>query len=318
MKNDRRDFLRHAAALPFLYGLEEVLGQEPVTQAPDWYEKALKRMKESGRCGIVLVVPDLAAVKPRPIPDIKVKPEKEERFRKLMEEEAERAAKIEADLPRRRMGTALWVLANEDHPAAHELFCEAVVLCMTSELADWSLRRAGDPRNRFLLDSDGTRLEADTVAPEILENPQKLAESLRRLLHGEGNARLREKAESIDKTLDPQLRKAVSNLSSDSAEEREAATALLARHAESIAPYLVHLGLTAGDAELRGRAGDVLRKYYATTKEDVTGPRLPFGCTMPKFGDECGRLVPESESRMACGMGIVRTRQRKFVRFLLK
>ena len=55
---NRRAFLSIAAGAPFVFGLREVLGQEVPAAKPEWYAAALKRMKETHRYGIVIVVPD--------------------------------------------------------------------------------------------------------------------------------------------------------------------------------------------------------------------------------------------------------------------
>ena len=59
---DRRSFLGRAAAMPMIFGLGNLFGQETVTNS--WDDLALKRMKETRRYGIVLVIPsDLRARK---------------------------------------------------------------------------------------------------------------------------------------------------------------------------------------------------------------------------------------------------------------
>ena len=62
MKTDRRRFLQQAAAIPCVFGLRELLAQEPAAGKPEWFQKALQRMKETGRWGVVIVAPDLDKV----------------------------------------------------------------------------------------------------------------------------------------------------------------------------------------------------------------------------------------------------------------
>jgi hypothetical protein len=280
MNLDRRAFLGTTAAVPLLFGLRELLADDTPRQAPDWYARALRRMKETGRLGVVVVVPD--------------------------GEEA-----------RLRAGRALWILANEEHPEAHELFAEAVFVCMTSEVADAVLRREGGRENRLLVDGDGKRAAADAIDPALLESPARFAASFRGFLHGESNDRLREQAARIGRDLTADLREAVVSLDADDAAAREASSRTLLKHADRIAPYLAWLG-AAGGAERSGRARDVLRRCYAATREDEAGPRLPYGAVLPEFTWACNMLVEGKEAAIRCGLASVPAPARKFIRFMTK
>jgi hypothetical protein len=271
---DRRTFLAQTAAVPLIFGLPLLFGQEPAPGMPEWYEAALKRMKELGRYGVAIVAPDLLAV----------------------------ADPTQADAPRRRLGTTLWTLAHEEYPAAHALFSEAVFICLTSDIADRTVRKAGDARNRFLLSPDGDLLSADKVDAAAMENLELFVSSFAPFLHGEGNSRLKERSEAIQKRFDAEVEKAFSQLGADSADDRESATAILSRRAESLTPYLAWLSISAPDFEKRGRAKDLLAAYY------TAGPRLPYGSYLPEVLDSC----------RGCGMGRVPENSRKFIRFLLK
>jgi hypothetical protein len=319
MKTGRRAFLVQAAAIPGIFGLRELFAQEAASGTPGWFQKALQRMKETGRCGVVIVAPD----------QIKIAPKKlDEKLLKQLEGKEELRARLEelycyqdvakADASRRLLGSTLWILANEDFPAAHELLCEAVFICVTSEIADRTVRKTGDKRNRFLLDPVGHLLAADSVEAAVLENPEKFAPSFAPFLHGEGDVRLRERATAIQKGLDAEIVQALSQLTTDSADERDAATAVLVRRAESIAPFLVHFSLTAPGAEERGRAKDALTRYFASTMEDAAGPRLPFGAYLPKFVESCAGLQLEKDVALDCGLGRAPRKSRKFLLFLLK
>ena len=86
MMMDRREFL---AATPLVFGLDALLAQEP--GRPAWIDAALRRMKDTGRFGLVLVAP-------------------------------------EGDPLQRRVGLALWDLTRSTH--VRGLLAEAVVLCV--------------------------------------------------------------------------------------------------------------------------------------------------------------------------------------------
>ena len=97
MRIDRRAFL---ASAPLVFGLDrlpalsaaEGPAQEP--GRPAWAEAALRRMKDSGRFGLLLVVPA-------------------------------------ADPDQKRAGAALWSLTRSESHPVRRLLAEAVVVCAT-------------------------------------------------------------------------------------------------------------------------------------------------------------------------------------------
>ncbi len=89
MTIDRRAFL---AAAPLVFGLDRLLAQEP--ERPAWIAAAFKRMKDSGRFGLGLVVP-------------------------------------EADPLQKRVGSALWSLTFSELQPVRRLLAECVLVCTT-------------------------------------------------------------------------------------------------------------------------------------------------------------------------------------------
>lgn len=258
------------ATAPAFLGLREILAAD---ETPGWYRAALDRMRRTGRSGVVLVAPN----------DPKM---------------------------RRRWGSALWALAADNNPGAHELLCEAVFICVRRD-------RAGEG-NCFLLDPDGKRVETTNVPIETMEDPGRFTATFRRLIRGRHDARLPRLAAEIKERLSREVAVAVNRLDADSPAERDDAFGTVRKNADAMIPYLAHLGATGRSAELRGRARDVILDYYRATKENKTGPRLPYGCELPKFVSSCGTLVPDDGPRMACGLGSVPQKVRKFVRLLAK
>ncbi|HEX7901430.1 MAG TPA: hypothetical protein VF950_26965 [Planctomycetota bacterium] len=86
---DRRAFL---AAAPLVFGLDRLIAQEP--GRPAWADAALRRMKDSGRFGLRLAVP-------------------------------------EADPLQKRAGAALWSLTRSDLHPVRRLLAEVVLVCAT-------------------------------------------------------------------------------------------------------------------------------------------------------------------------------------------
>lgn len=279
---DRRTFL----ATPLVFGLSDLFAQE--NKAPSWLAEALQRMKETGRCGIVLIVPD----------------KKEEQ---------------------RPLGEALAARIDGPDRATRALLCEAVFLCLPRRLAEGAVCAAGDRNTRYLLDPSGKAVDSDTLAPSALESPKAFASSFDLFLHGRDGNRLRERAEAIRKTLPAGVKEAIEQLDADEVDIREKASALLLRHADRILPLLADLSRNADPVERRGRAADVIEAYFLSIPAPKPGPQLPYGCRIPRLVSAgCGSRVEleegEQEERIAvlCGRGSVSRPSARFLSFLLK
>jgi hypothetical protein len=213
----RRDFLRLAGATPLIFGLDDLF--TPQDGAPAWYDAALKRMKETRRYGVVLVVP--AA-------------------------EEERATVAEA----------LEALLTTDNDDIREVLGEMVFVCMTPEVAAKTVKSGKD--TRILLAPDGKRVEGDTVALADLA-PEKFAASFCGLLHGKDNLRLKAAAEGIRETAPDSVKKALANLGSESIDVRDEARGALEAKADTIFPLLVWARLSTTAEDVRGGIRTIIR-----------------------------------------------------------
>jgi len=265
------DLARRAfLATPLVFGLRELLAQDPKWE-PDWFRKARERMARTNRSGVVLVVPD-------------GQPEREQ------------------------LGNALQTLLETPSEGLRELFCEAVFVCVTSEVARACLREPGERQNRFLLDPQGRRLAADTVDPEIYLDGQKFLKSFVPLVHGEKGERLRERAAAIREKLEVGVKKALGRLDAETVDERDEAAALVQKNAETILPLLVETRVVTANEEVRARCRAIVQKHFETAA--APGPRLPYGTRLedPVVKDSC----------TGCGLVVVRREPRKLLRFLTK
>ena len=262
---NRRSFLAQAAAAPLVFGLSEALGQEH-RRDPEWYRRALDRMKRTDRHGIVLVVP--------------------------------------ADSRKRRdFGEALHGLLNGPRTDAQALFTEAVFICLTPELADGRVRPAGGRENRFLLDPRGRRIAADRI--ETIADPAKFVASFESFLHGRTGERLAAHARLIEGRLGDGVKRAIRRLDADSIEEREAAAARVLKEADSIIPYLAHLGRTERSLERRQRCRDLIGIHFRS----LAAKRMPYGThPVAQVIDPCP----------GCGLGFAPRQSRHFLSFLTK
>ncbi len=262
---ERRTFLAGLAAAPLVYGLREVLGG-PEEEHPEWLEAGLKRMKASGRWGVVLVLP----------------PPKD-RF---------------------TFGQALWALTafpETDHEA-HRIFCEAVFFVMLPELA---AKHFAVPATttRILLSPEGKVLASD--AERVYEgDPNGFAEAFRPFLHGKDNRRLIDRAAELESRLSPELRAALDKLGSESAEESLAARLVLGRNMESLTIVLANVAETSPVERARLRAGNLLTSYFASQDAKAPGGKVPFGASGPHYYDPCrgcGMARISDRSRMFLG-----------------
>ena len=266
MKLDRRTFLATAAAAPLIYGLKSVLG---TPDDNEWFRAALQRMKETRRYGIVLVVP--------------------------------------ADLRlRQTVGTRLRALLDGPSTAAHALFSEAVFICLTPELAAGRVQSGSETHTRILLDPDGRRVVADTMAWATLQ-PRNFFGSFSRFLHGQDGQRLAGHARTIEQSLPDEVRSALPRLDDASVHARSEASTLVLRHADRMIPYLVHQGLNGESPEARSRCHALVEEFFRLSEAAHFGPRLPYGAT---------RASVAADPCPACGLAVAPVRSRKLLRFL--
>ena len=260
MRLDRRTFLTAAAAAPLIYGLHDVLGHPGDAE---WFHAALRRMKETRRCGIVLVVPS----DPR---------------------------------QRQAMGTQLRALLDAPYPDAHALFAEAVFICLTPELARGRVRSFFEKDNRILLDPDGRRLEADRVDLSVFQ-PKSFAVSFTALLHGHDAARLEGHARAIEKTLPAEIMHPLTQLDDASIDVRSEASAAVFAHADRMIPYLIHQGRNGTTEEARARCRALVEEFFRASAAERFGPRLPFGTSRAAVSADpcpaCGLAVAPVRSR---------------------
>jgi hypothetical protein len=269
---DRRTFLAQAATLPLIYGIDVLSVQEPKSsEEPAWLGQAMARMKETGRWGIVLVLPAS--------PDV-----------------------------RGQLRHTLWAITafdNEDLEA-HRLFCEAVFMVMTPELARKRFDQK-DAVSRILLSPEGLEITSDKVDLSMVGDPVGFAASFSQFIHGDNNQRLIERARAMEKAMAPEVKDAVSKLGSESEDERLQSAIVLIRKVEGITPFLVYVAETSNIPRRRIQAKNLLTSYFGSLRPDAAGSKVPFGCTGPHHWDPC----------RSCGMGRVPERSRMFLRFLI-
>jgi hypothetical protein len=282
---DRRTFLKQAAAAPLVFGLGDLFAQDQ--KSPAWLAEALARMKDTGRYGIVLIIPD----------------DKEQQ---------------------RPIGQALAALIDGKDRGSHALFSEAVFVCMRRFAAEGAVCDAGDRNTRYLLDPSGKKIDADIPGENALKDAAAFENSFGPFLHGKDGKRFRERVEEIRKSLPAEVTKAVENLDADEADVRDKASAVLQAHADRIISYLADSSARASSPEARSRAADVVEHHFRTFSGDKPGPRLPFGCKVSVLVEAgCGELREKGDDEeegkspvKGCGMASLTKHDRRFLRWL--
>ncbi len=240
----RRSFLSILAGSPLVFGLRELLAQEPAT---DHVDAALKRMKDTRRYGVFLVIPA----------------DKESR---------------------KRLGEALLARLPTGSKAgrhSYELFCANVFVCLSDARAAKALVGAkveGPGVLRILLDPAGKQVAADRVPLEVVEDPAKFQESFAAFIHGADGRRLRDHAAAIEKAMPEELKRAASRLEGDPSGLPEAAAALKAA-ADSIAPWLVQKKIEAEGSRFEA----ILWDYYLEQSLRDPEPSLPYGVRVKRI-----------------------------------
>jgi len=287
---DRRAFLSIVAGSPLIFGLRELLAQDPAPDAaPDWLKAALKRMKETRRFGVVIVVPP------------------------GQEAQSRLGSALVARLPQ-TLGTAYEDL---------EIFVGNVFICVSDEKARkfHEGKVAGEGLLRILLEPDGSKVVADRVDVGVFEDPSKFRESFRKFVGGDDGSRLRDVARSIEKSLPEDIRKAIEVISSPPRQvETEAASKdlrkamdLVKGRMDSIATWLVNLSLLKENEKtfLKMRLNSIFWEYYLEQSTGDPAPCLPFGVKV--------ETLPEEDPCPPCGrMAAAPGKARKFLSFFEK
>jgi hypothetical protein len=263
MSIGRRTFLAQVASLPLVYGLQAE--QEKGGEDPAWFAQALARMKETGRWGVVLLLPGAANA-------------------------------------RWVLGQTLWAITafESEDLDAHRLFCETVFIVMTPEFAGKHFP-GKEGSNRILLSHDGNFLASDQIDLGILAKPADFFTSFGQFIHGENNQRLVERARNMEKTFSSELKEAFSKLGSELDEERLQAGLTVVCQIEGVTPVLMSIAETAEAPRRRLQARNLLTSYFSGLRPDAPGAKVPYGCSGPHYYDPCRSCgmarVPE-RSRM--------------------
>lgn len=290
MNNDRRNFLIQSGTALGVMGLGYLLWDKPapVSGAPGDAGRSPSPKKAFGEL--------LGAA-----------------VRKMRQEhKAGVALRIPADPKERHMpGHVLVNHLNAPTPERDELFAETVIVCLEGGAIQDEMLGADPSHDVFLFNAAGKVLAS--IPFNYSTDWQKFVETARVLVHGEGNGRLKSRADAILAECEPTVVQALTRL--ESADDR----AIVLGHAPTTAPLLVYEKLQASAGPRRTALTGVIGAYVASSAADAPGPRLPFGVQLSNSMGGCGDCCseqPPTRSMVACGMGRVGPDARSFVRYL--
>jgi hypothetical protein len=294
MDTNRRTFLTQIGVSVGVVGLGYLLsgrytpagspadvGRPPLPdRTPGLLKEALGRMKAEGKPGIALRIP--ADKKLRHLP-----------------------------------GHQLIGLLNDFEQQYSGLFAETVFVCLEGPALQAGIRGATPSHAMVLFDTNG---RATAGIEYTYENSwETFVPEVTALLHGEGNRRIRARAEQTRRRADPALIEAVDRLETEAHRER------VLRDAATIGPWLVYERLVATSPARESALGYLLRCHLEAASATTPGPRLPYGIETGEFrggcgsGDSCEEQVKEERKFLAvgaCGMALVAPQARSFIRYI--
>ena len=200
---------------------------------------------------------------------------------------------------------------NERGPECDELFAETVFVCLETAVIQKELLGANPSHSLCLFTPDGKVVAS--VPFDYEANRREFVIGVRELVHGEGDARLRRRADSILADCDPAVAQALARL------ESPGDKAAVLGQASTLAPLLVHERLQAPAGPRRDALAELIGRYVAAAAANAPGPRLPFGVELEAESGGCGdscKEQPPRNYRIACGMGRVGPGTRSFLRYL--
>ena len=252
---DRRTFLSALLAAPCVSFAGRFSFCQEADKGPEWYRAALAKMKELGTPGIVYITPST-----------------------LQEQEA--------------IGEGLWKVIEAPSPDAHEVFLASAFICLTPELAERvGIRKAGEKKNRFLLDPDGKCVRANTVKRSDFENPGTFCESFIPFLHGIDLWRLKERFATAHASMAEEAKVAMQELEAEAVDARDRAAQILLKHAATLLPVYAWERRHSAVVEVRAQLAGIIEKHFQSLKDDR---RLPYGTSASEVAVDscplCGRL----------------------------
>ncbi len=273
----RRTFLQQLAATPLIFGLGSVFSQEDGS-TPDWYRKALLKMKQTGRYGIVIVVPE--------------------------------------DPKKREQAASALYTALLRKPSS--IFCEAVFICLSSKMAKQLVRKPGENSNRFLLDPSGKRIYSDRINVTYTLKSRRFSASFERFLHGRNNVRLKRQVAQIEvpekirvalEQLESDRIEERSHAEKILLESMETIAPLLALLRTTTSREETRARI---DTLMRNHV-TILDAESGFPQHKRRPRKLPYGTVLNKR-----KIYPESDPCGACGMALPSPTSRSFLTFIAR
>jgi len=210
-------------------------------------------------------------------------------------------------------GHALIHHLNQMNPDSIRLFAQTVIVFLESPVVEEQLAGAGPSQTVILFDL--ARRAVAGLAFDFQHSFDRFVPEILRLVQGEGEIRLRSRAEAIRAATPSPVIDALERMDS------EGDRTVVALHAPRIAPLLAFEELQPTQDYRKKALTEILRQYVGSASSTTPGPRLPFGVEastgLGGCGDDCLERPEEARySVVACGMGRLGPDARSFVRYL--
>lgn len=201
--------------------------------------------------------------------------------------------------------------AGSGNPEAHQLFCQAVFVCLPAEAARKVFPKLQADSAAALLDNTGKPLEEVKASDTLFSSG--FTSQMTNLIHGKQGERLaatiQAQRAALGKEPAERVEACLRSLDSDQFFVRQQASAVLAELAPRATALLAAELRKKPALETRRRVEYFFEEIYAAASEEKPSVRLPFGAQWQ--GQRVGTCGP-------CGLSSVAHSSRLFLRFLVQ
>lgn len=201
--------------------------------------------------------------------------------------------------------------AGSGNPEAHQLFCQAVFVCLPADAARKAFPKLQADSAALLLDNSGKPLEEVKASDTLFSSG--FTSQMTSLIHGKQGERLaatiQVQRSALGKETAERVEACLRSLDSDQFFVRQQASAVLAELAPRATALLAAELRKKPALETRRRVEYFFEKIYSSASEERPSVRLPFGAQWE------GRRI---DTCPFCGLSSVADSSRLFLRFLVQ
>lgn len=284
MTLDRRTFV--AAGAASVLGFRYLRLQDPPKAT--WFDEGLKRIKETGLPGIVVMFPNAT----------------------YMHDYGEGRKYLTGHPDYLKLTDDFGARLKSDNRTVAELFSGAVWICLREDDAKEKLDK---PARLTRIDGDGNIVERVDAKLSDFESDEAFAKAAQNIVEKDLKERVERAWKGVKNA--EALKKALKDLGNDDPDARDAATKSIDGMLPAALTIVIQAGREATDPEVSGRCSSIVRAFW--TRKD--GLQLPYGAEWVTELGGCGgdaRLNDENIPLPACGMAVMPEEPKKLLKVL--